>query len=138
MNTNISILNDCLIVSVPNELSLVIFKEIQEDILHSLKQNEIHNVLLDMNAVKIFDEFEFRDFIQLSKTISLLGAETVFTGFNPGVISSLVEFDINFEEIKSFGNLKSGLDYLTKSDYEDSIEPDILISEEIDDEKDEE
>ena len=111
--TNITIMGNCLIMPVQSELNEETLNKIREDILAAVQKREVHGVIFDMSTVRILDRFEFKYFIDIAKMTLLLGAQSVFIGLRPGVVSSLVNTDVELNQVRTFLNLESGLRYFT-------------------------
>ena len=110
---------------------------IRDDVLESIRKNGARGVVFDLSSVRLIDGSEFNGFVELGRMSLMLGAEAVFMGIRPGVVSSLIDIGIEDVEIKSFLNINAVLDYFGPEETvdrfpEDEEEDEMTIPEEGD------
>lgn len=137
MLTNITRMHGCLMVTVPDDISLELLAVIREDVLDSVQKNGVRGVIFDLSSVRIIDYSEFSGFIELGRMTQLLGAEAVFLSIRPGVVSSLIDIGIGDIEIRSFLTIEAVLEYFGPESsntfpLEEEDEPDPLTAEDED------
>ena len=88
-----------LVASLQGYLDDSVLSIFQIELLSEIKQSQVRGVVLDMSNVSLLDSLSFTTLKKIADSISMLGAKTVFTGFQPTVISALVAFDIDFSGI---------------------------------------
>jgi rsbT antagonist protein RsbS len=97
--------SDCVVASIQIDLDSAVLEQFRRDLLALLRDSGAKGVILDVSGLEIMD---LEDFEALRRTIAMaaiMGAETVVAGFQPGVVSSLVELDANVESIRAALNL---------------------------------
>jgi anti-anti-sigma regulatory factor len=103
---------DYLVVSVQGIVDDSILLKHQETILKQCQFRKVKGIILDFNAVCALDRFAFKIFSDLTKTVFLLGIPTIWVSLNPGVVSSLIDLEIDSNEISTAGTLEEGLQIL--------------------------
>lgn len=82
--------NDRLSVILQGDLLPETISLLNTDVLHYIQSHKISLVIFDLSALSILELTEFNSLYSISLMIKLMGAETVFTGFNPGVVAFLI------------------------------------------------
>ncbi|MBF0573043.1 MAG: STAS domain-containing protein [Desulfamplus sp.] len=126
---NIQSINGCLIVPVSSEVHDDYIKKLQKSILEKVKSTHAKEVLIDVSAVKFLDSFNFAMLKESAQMISMIGADVVFVGFQPGVASALIDLDIQFNDIFTAVTIEDGFEML---EYQKSIKIDDISDENID------
>jgi anti-anti-sigma regulatory factor len=103
---------DYLVVSVQGIIDDSILLKHQEAILQQCQFSKVKGIILDFNAVYALDRFAFKFFSDLTKIVFLLGISTIWVSLNPGVVSSLIDLEIDSNEISTAGTLEEGLQIL--------------------------
>ena len=111
-DTNSHIINDTLIIPLPSSFNLLSSAAFQTDILSKIRKNSVRKILVDVSAVNVMDRKTFSSLIETEKMISLLGGQTVFTGFLPGVASTLVDLEVNFDFLNIASDVEEGIKIL--------------------------
>lgn len=89
----------CVVASIQVDLSEDILKRFREDLLTLLHSSGASGVVLDVSGIEVMDH---RDFEALRTTMSmarLMGAHSVLAGLRAGVVSSLVELEVEMEDV---------------------------------------
>ena len=113
-SNGINIVEKCLIVTLPNAIDNDIIESIKNNLLEKVSRNKLNGVIFDFSSLTIMDSYEFTEFIQLSRMIKLFGVPTLFVGLQPGIVSALVDLNIDTDELLTFLNLEHGLNFLRK------------------------
>ncbi len=103
----------CLVVLINFELVDQAIIEIQKRILERVHSSEVKGIILDLSELEIADSFLGNAIKNIARTAALLGTTTVVTGLKPGVVASLVELEIEFENIQTVLKLEDGFQILT-------------------------
>ena len=139
MDSTLNIVNDCLIIALPGELSKEFLDRLRSEVFAKIQNSKIKGAVLDFCMVNIIDRFEFNEIADLLKTIELLGIESVIVGLQPGLVIALLDLNVLTDNLKTFLNLEEGLKHLTnkfKNDIEQVTDADSLQYENEDDEND--
>lgn len=111
-NTSATVVNDCLIVTFPNNIEDDDIKAGVSGILTKVEKSFIKGVILDLSMMSSMDTYLFKILEKASKTISLMGAIVVWVGLRPGVVSALIDLNIDVSKIKSAMDLEQGINMI--------------------------
>jgi len=103
---SISRLNDRLSVTLQGDIVKETLTILSTDLLERIHVNRVSLVIFDLSAVDVLDLTEFNALHHIALMIKLMGAETIFTGLNPGMVTFLVSADADVSDI----NTASGLE----------------------------
>jgi rsbT antagonist protein RsbS len=95
----------CLVATIQLDLDRVVLDRFRKDLLERLDASRSRQVILDCSGVEVLDA---EDFIALRRTIAmagLMGAHTMLTGLQPGVVSALVDLDVDLRGLDTAQNL---------------------------------
>ena len=134
-NSGINIVEDCLILTLPSDINTDQFIPLKKSILNKVSQNHLIGVIFDFNSISIMDSYEFNEFLNLTKMVKLFGVPAIIVGLQPGVVSALVDMDVDTDELLTFLNLDRGLNYLREKNMKINIEEDESNNEPSEDEE---
>lgn len=89
----------CIVASIQIDLTAEVLQQFRQDILDWLHTNRARGIIVDLSGVEIMD---LQDFETLRRTLSMaamMGVETILTGFQPGVVSALVDLNADIDSI---------------------------------------
>jgi len=109
LNTSITLVKGCLIVTLPNDITDADIKVGVGNILIRIEKYSIRGVILNLSMISSVDTYLFKVLEKASKTISLMGAVVVWVGLRPGVVSALIDLNIDVSKIKAAMDLEQGL-----------------------------
>ncbi len=95
LRVGMHIARGCLVVPIQIELHDEVIQATQAGILQQVRKSGLKGVVIDVSAVSIIDHFIADQLAETARMAALLGATTVLTGLQPGVVTSLV--DLGFE-----------------------------------------
>ena len=107
-----NIIDKCLVATVDAHPDDDDIRTLQKKIMNRIEGTSIRCVLIDMSKVRILDSIQFSILADSAKTFSLLGAKTVFVGFQAGVAASLVDLDLDLGGIETAVTMAEGLEML--------------------------
>ncbi|MCE1248116.1 MAG: STAS domain-containing protein [Firmicutes bacterium] len=110
--TPISVVYGCLVTMLQGELYQDILERVKQDVLNKISFSTVKGIIFDMSGVKVLDSHSFDNLVEIAKTTRLLGVETVFVSLQPGVVSALVDLDVDITGFLSFLNMEEALSYL--------------------------
>ncbi len=102
------VVNDCLIVPVNADVDDHDIACLGKEILRQVRTTGIRGVLINVSAIKVMDSAMFTTFRNSAGAAALLGARSVFVGFQPGVASALVDLDIPSDDILTAVTMEDG------------------------------
>lgn len=97
-------------VSDMSDIELEQFTKLAISKAHKANQKD---AILDFSKMGMMDSYTYRIAEELTNLFKLMGLNTIWIGLSPGVISGLMELDVQINpEIRVEMNLESGLKYL--------------------------
>ena len=105
---------DCLIVSINSGSDEDGITATEKTILNRLSRDRARGVIIDLSDVAILTTNEFSILKNLAESISMMGTVPVFSGFQPGVAASLVDFDTSVDDMITARNTDDAFEFLTK------------------------
>jgi rsbT antagonist protein RsbS len=96
-----NLVNGCLVTTIQFDLNRQVLKVLQEEVLQKLQETRARGLILDCSALALMDSQDFAGLKRLTAMASLLGAQSVFVGLGPGIVSSLVELDIEIDGVQA-------------------------------------
>lgn len=123
------VINGCLMAPVPDILDDSVLDTFNRVVLEQVSSQSIRHVLLDVSARDILDSTGFSAITDCAKKLNLLGAEVAFVGFQPGVVSALIDLDVCLDDITCVATLEDGcaLFHGPKEKEPEEAEPDDLL-----------
>ena len=97
--TAMSVVHNCLVVTIPGEIHDDMLMKIRADILGKVQATKVRGLVLDFSTVRALDTFAFNSFTDTAKMASLLGVTNVFVGLQPGVVSALVDLGVEITDV---------------------------------------
>src|SRR5262245_32922971 len=97
----ISLMRGCLVATIQVDLNRTVLEQFRSDVLEKLASSRARRIILDCSGIRLLDA---EDFDTLRRTIamaSLMGARTVLAGLQPGVVSALVDFNVNVDRLET-------------------------------------
>jgi len=98
--------NNRLSIILQGDITPEMIAVLNSEVLENIKTQRIALVIFDLSAIAILDLTEFNALHSIALMIKLMGAETVFTGFNAGVVAFLISAGADISGL----NTVSGLD----------------------------
>lgn len=96
-----NVVKNCLVVTLQGEFFDEKFMRIRNDILKKIYSRTIRGMIVDLSAVRVLDRYAFNALTDVSKMALLLGVRTIFTGLQPGVVSALVDLEVDVSSIRT-------------------------------------
>lgn len=105
----------CIVVSIQIDLSEAVLAQFRTDLLDLLQRSGAEAVILDVSGIAIMDLEEFQALRDTMSMAALMGARTIFSGFQAGVVSALVELDARIDDIEATYNLDNAFALLAET-----------------------
>jgi anti-anti-sigma regulatory factor len=102
-------IDECLIVPVRSEIDDGYLSRLTRETLRKTSGTGIKGVLIDVSAVRVLEAFHFSLLADMAKMVSLLGARVIFVGFQAGVAATLIDLEVNIENIDAVVTMADGL-----------------------------
>jgi len=97
-----------VVASIQVDLDDDVLARFREDLLARLHESGSEGVILDVSGLQTLDSEEFAALRRIMTMTSLMGAESVLVGLQPGVVSSLIETGVDVEGLQVAINLDAG------------------------------
>jgi anti-anti-sigma regulatory factor len=115
LNTSVTVVDKCLIVTLPNDITDDDIKISSSSILARASRSYIKGTILDFSMVYVLDSYSFKALQKVSRAILLMGVMVVWIGLGPGVVSSLMDLNVDVSHIKTAVDLEQGLKMILNS-----------------------
>lgn len=115
LTTSITAVKGCLIVNLPKYITDYDIKVGSRSILMKANSSGIRGTILDFSIVSILDSHSFKACEEVSQAISLMGVQVIWIGMRPGIVSALMDLDLNVTGIKAAINLEHALKMISNS-----------------------
>ena len=112
---NIHETQGCLVVPIQEELSKEAALQIQKSLLEQVHAKSVKGVIIDLSGVKIIDGILWEIFSKTTQMVKMLGSPSVITGLSPGVVASIIDLNIDINDLTTAMNLENALEILTQS-----------------------
>lgn len=106
------VVNNCLIVPIGAEADDNGLTLIGKEVLQHVQRTRVRRVLINVTEITFLDSFGFAILEKVAQSVALLGARSVFVGFQPGIASALVDLDIDLNNILTAVTIEDGLEML--------------------------
>ena len=102
------IVRGCLVVPVQVELYDNVVLQLRKDILEKVRETGAKGVIIDLSAVDVMDSFIAQTLSDTARMAALLGAKTVLSGLQAGVVAGLIDLDVEFQNVQTARTLEEG------------------------------
>ena len=108
--------HSCLLVTLNGDLNRETSAALASLILkrsHQIK-SEL-GVILDFSAIDFMDKDSFKEFEKAFYMIRIIGQRVIISGLKPGIISTLIDFDLDISGIRTVLNLEDAYQVFKES-----------------------
>ena len=102
----------CLVVSLGAALDDQLLVQGQKSILDKIYVDGVRGLIIDLSAVPVIDSLNMKMLCDMASMAKLLGATSIFTGLRPGVVSALIDLDLDLGDIQTTVTLDDALQTL--------------------------
>ena len=103
---------DCIVASIQVDLRPDVLTSLQSDMLELIRQSGARAVIIDLSGLDTIDPEEFRAMCRTAEMARLMGALPVLSGLSAGVVSALVDLDVDAGEIEATRTLDGAFAYV--------------------------
>ena len=107
------IIQGCLVASVQVELTDDLLREFQQELLERIGKSHVQGVVLDVSGVKVMDTLDFEMLCDTMKMASIMGATPIIVGIRPGIVSALIDMDVDVSRVSAGLNVDDALKMLS-------------------------
>ncbi|WDP90185.1 MAG: STAS domain-containing protein [Desulfobacter sp.] len=104
----------CLVVPVDAALNEDALERLGKEILQRLGQSRARQVIINVSGVSLLSSHGFGILRDTARAVGMMGSTTVFAGFQAGVVSSLVDLDVDFNGISAVGTMAEAFDVMER------------------------
>ena len=100
----LQISNKVVLVPIRYQLTQMVLQYLKEDLLKFIAEHTAIGVIFDLKGMEMVDAPDFEELTNIIRMIRLMGLKSVVCGISAGVVSSIVDMDMDT------GNLETALD----------------------------
>ncbi len=113
---------DVLVASIQVDLDDGVLARFREDLLNRIRTTGSRGIILDLSGLETLDSNEFAALRQIIRASTIMGAESVLVGLQPGVVSALIEAGAEVDGLRAALDLDAAF-ALLQPEPEPQIEP---------------
>ena len=88
-----------VVASVQTDLNESVLARFQNELLSLIHRIGARGVVFDLSGVDLLDSVEYHGLLRILKMAELLGAKTVISGLRPGIVSSLIDANVDTDGV---------------------------------------
>ncbi len=111
----LQLIQGCLVASIQIDLTEQVLSLFRQELLERIASAQVHGVVLDVSGVEIMDSADFEMLRTTMIMASVMGATPIIVGLKPGVVSALVDMDVDTQNVRAALNLDDALQILGAS-----------------------
>ena len=96
---------DVVVASIQVDLDDNVLARFQENLLRRIHETSSRGVILDVSGLETLDSDEFAALRRIITMSTIMGAESVLVGLQPGVVSALIEAGADVDGLRAASNL---------------------------------
>jgi len=117
---------DVVVASIQVDLDDDVIARFRDDLLRRIHETGSRGVILDVSSLETLDSEEFAALRGIITMCTIMGAESVLVGLQPGVVSALIEAGADVDGLRAAVNLDAAFDLLQpKPESEAEADPDV-------------
>ncbi len=120
----------CVVASIQRDLRGAVLQQFRTDLLERLRDSGAAGVIIDLSGVRIMDADDFDGIRRTLDMAALMGARAVLVGLRPGVVSALVQLDVDTGDFDTLLDLDDGFALFENTDTTDEDDVEQLPEEE--------
>ena len=118
---------ECVVASIQVDLDEAVLRQFRDDLLGLLHQSGLVAVILDVSGVDLMDGEDFRALRKIVAMSELMGSRCIVAGLQPGVVASLVELDVDLDDLETTLNLDAAFAALEASPVQDEARDESIV-----------
>lgn len=123
---------DVVVASIQVDLDDDVLARFRDDLLHRIYETGSRGVILDVSSLETLDSEEFAALRGIIAMITIMGAESVLVGLQPGVVSALVEAEADVDGLRVATHLDAAFAMLQPEPESEAIaDPDADLEESL-------
>ena len=105
----------CVIASVQVDLTPEVTETLETDVLELIQQSRATGLIIDLSGVELLEPEEFTALRRVMTMARLMGAQPVVSGFRPGVVSALMDLDVDVVGIEATRSTDDAIELISAS-----------------------
>ena len=111
----LQLIQGCLVASIQVDLTEQVLSSFRQELLARIGSTHVHGVVLDVSGVDVMDSVDFEMLKTTMTMASVMGASPVIVGLKPGIVSALMDMDVDTRGVRAALNLDDALRMLSGS-----------------------
>jgi rsbT antagonist protein RsbS len=95
----------CVVASIQIDLDPEVLRQFRIDLLECVQKSRANGVILDVSGIDILDLDDFNGLRSTMEMAEVLGARSILSGLNPGMVSALIDLGVDQEGVIAVLNL---------------------------------
>jgi len=108
----LQISRECVVASIQVDLDDAVLRKFRDDLLGLLHSSGLVAVILDVSGVDLMDGEDFRALRKIIAMTELMGSRCIVAGLQAGVVASLVELDVDLDDMETVLDLDAAFEAL--------------------------
>ncbi|MHC4924838.1 MAG: STAS domain-containing protein [Planctomycetota bacterium] len=96
---------ECVVASIQVDLDDQVLRVFRDELLEFVRTSGARGVILDLSGVQVMDAVEFGALRDTMRMARLMGALTVVSGLQPGVVSALIDLGADTDGVEATATL---------------------------------
>ena len=105
----------CVIASVQVDLTPEVTETLENDVLELIQQSRATGLIIDLSGVELLEPEEFTALRRVMTMARLMGTHPVISGFRPGVVSALMDLDVDVAWIEATRSTDDAIELISAS-----------------------
>ena len=105
----------CVIASVQVDLTPEVTEALESDVLELIQESRATGLIIDLSGVELLEPEEFTALRRVMTMARLMGAHPVVSGFRPGVVSALMDLDVDVVGIEATRSTDDAIELISAS-----------------------
>ena len=101
LHVPIQLTHGCLVASIQIELDEAILAQFQSELLARIQNEGPAGVILDVSGVELMDVEDFEALRSCTAMARVMGTRALLVGLQPGVVSALIDLDVDLRGIEA-------------------------------------
>ena len=118
-----NLMRGCLVATIQLDLDRAALEQFRKDLLRKLDASRSRQVVLDCSGIEVLDAEDFEGLRRAIAMAALMGARTVLAGLQPGVVSALIDLEVDLDGLQTALSLDDAFRRLEDEAAEDEDRP---------------
>ena len=106
------VIDGVLVAQAPDSIEDASLRQFQSGLLSRVHATSPRGVILDVSRVRLLDSTSYTLLADAGRMAAMLGARVIFVGFQPGVVSALMDLDVDVGALITARTLEDGMELL--------------------------